>query len=127
MWNEGEKEGRTGLVPEVSRTGHAGSVGAHVTGIEQEVYFDARIMSATKPFHDLVTWHLSPLNHYEHWLEMEIQRSVKIHLTTHPCLRIDILDGSGPFVLYVGATSREDKHFSYFMIQTVSQIIVLSR
>lgn len=63
LYNEGVRRGLQAVVPEVSRTAHAGAAGAHVTGWEQRHYFDLRLINY-RPHVQLRNVHRFALNSY---------------------------------------------------------------
>ncbi|CAL4087880.1 unnamed protein product, partial [Meganyctiphanes norvegica] len=118
LFNEDVRKGRHVLVPEVSRTAHAGTAGQHVTGWEQLNYFNGRLHNL-RP--NVTLKNLDRLNtdKYADWFEREIRQASKIKLTDHPCHALPIYDNqTGPYVLYVGATGRDDHYNGYFLMQT---------
>ncbi|KAK7007721.1 hypothetical protein SK128_027319 [Halocaridina rubra] len=118
LFLEGVRAGFQALVPEVSRTGHAGAAGAHVTGWEQHSYFNSRIMTQDPR---VVLHNLERLvfQSYSVWFEEEIRTAKKLRLLDHPChSHIIPPQEKGPFVLFLGVPSRSDENHSFYMMQT---------
>ncbi|XP_068249149.1 protein O-linked-mannose beta-1,2-N-acetylglucosaminyltransferase 1-like [Palaemon carinicauda] len=118
LYLEGNRRNQQAIVPEVSRTGHGGSAGIHVTGWEQQMYFNSRIMT-----HDptTVVRHVERLESttYAEWFENEIRNAKKIRLVDHPCHNFILpAKEKGPFVLYLGVASRSDGYDSFYFMQT---------
>ncbi|XP_066984021.1 protein O-linked-mannose beta-1,2-N-acetylglucosaminyltransferase 1-like isoform X2 [Macrobrachium rosenbergii] len=118
LYLEGIRRNQQAVVPEVSRTGHGGAAGIHVTGWEQQMYFNSRIMT-----HDpaTVVRHVERLEStaYAEWFENEIKNAKKIRLVDHPCYTFILPEEeSGPFVLYLGVASRSDGYNSFYFMQT---------
>ncbi|XP_069988831.1 protein O-linked-mannose beta-1,2-N-acetylglucosaminyltransferase 1 [Penaeus vannamei] len=117
LYNEGVRRGLQAVVPEVSRTAHAGAAGAHVTGWEQRHYFDLRLINY-RPHVQLRNVHRLLADNYSEWFEDEIRRATKIHLESHPChSNIIPKNKPGPFVLFLGVASRADNDNSFFLMQ----------
>ncbi|XP_037774419.1 LOW QUALITY PROTEIN: protein O-linked-mannose beta-1,2-N-acetylglucosaminyltransferase 1-like [Penaeus monodon] len=117
LYTEGVRRGLQAVVPEVSRTAHAGAAGAHVTGWEQHHYFDPRLINY-RPHVQLRNVHRLLADNYSEWFEDEIRRATKIQLRSHPChYNIIPKKKPGPFVLYVGVASRADDDNSFFFMQ----------
>ncbi|XP_042871496.1 protein O-linked-mannose beta-1,2-N-acetylglucosaminyltransferase 1-like [Penaeus japonicus] len=117
LYTEGVRRGMQAVVPEVSRTAHAGAAGAHVTGWEQHQYFDPRLISY-RPHVQLRNVGRLLSSNYSEWFEDEIRRATKIQLLSHPChYNIIPKNQPGPFVLYLGVASRADGDNGFFLMQ----------
>ncbi|XP_045129046.1 protein O-linked-mannose beta-1,2-N-acetylglucosaminyltransferase 1-like isoform X2 [Portunus trituberculatus] len=121
LYTEGPRGGKDALVPEVSRTGHAGAAGgAHVTGWEQHLFFNGRLIS------DNVSPVLTGLprlvgKNYSEWMDQEIRHAKKLRLSAHPCHVHPVpANQTGPFVLFLGVVSRADPHNAFFLLQTTT-------
>ncbi|KAK4319551.1 hypothetical protein Pmani_009536 [Petrolisthes manimaculis] len=121
VYSEGVNAGLEALVPEVSRTAHMGAAGAHVTGWEQHLFFSHRIMTDSflkSSAHTLMPLHTLLGRNYSTWLDGELGIATKITLQDHPCHTHPVPPHmSGPFVLYLGVTSRSDDYSSFYLLQ----------
>nr|XP_053648232.1 protein O-linked-mannose beta-1,2-N-acetylglucosaminyltransferase 1-like [Cherax quadricarinatus] len=117
LFTEGVRGGLSAVVPEVSRTAHAGSAGAHVTGWEQYLFFSGRLVNRDPDATLRGVYRLVSQN-YSKWMENEIREATKIHLRDHPChTHILPTNMTGPFVLYLGVVSRSDQYNSFYIMQ----------
>ncbi|XP_047474982.1 protein O-linked-mannose beta-1,2-N-acetylglucosaminyltransferase 1-like [Penaeus chinensis] len=113
-----QRQGRDALLPEVSRTFHAGAAGAHVTGWAQEHLFNNMIFNQDphvklKGLNDLTK------DRYEAKIRRDIYRAVLLNLTKSPC------DGPilppnqpGPFKIFVEAMTNNDEYDSFYVMQS---------
>ncbi|XP_063603782.1 protein O-linked-mannose beta-1,2-N-acetylglucosaminyltransferase 1-like [Penaeus indicus] len=113
-----QRQGRDALLPEVSRTFHAGAAGAHVTGWAQEHLFSNMIFNQDphvklKGLNDLTR------DRYEAKIRRDIERAVPLTLTKSPC------DGPilppntpGPFKIFVEAKTNNDEYDSFYVMQS---------
>ncbi|XP_037777208.1 protein O-linked-mannose beta-1,2-N-acetylglucosaminyltransferase 1-like isoform X2 [Penaeus monodon] len=113
-----QRQGRDALLPEVSRTFHAGAAGAHVTGWAQEHLFNNMIFNQDphvrlKGLNDLTK------DRYEKKIRRDIERAVPLSLTKSPCDG-PILPANhpGPFKIFVEARTNNDEYDSFFVMQT---------
>ncbi|XP_076046023.1 protein O-linked-mannose beta-1,2-N-acetylglucosaminyltransferase 1-like isoform X2 [Oratosquilla oratoria] len=117
LFGEGRQCGQQAVVPEVSRTHHAGSAGAHVTGWWQHSLYNRRIHNRQQNVTLEDTSRLLKAD-YALWFESQIGNATKITLTVHPC-KYDFLpeDQEGPFVVFLGLLQRDDAYQSFFLFQ----------
>ena len=115
---EGHRKGRQLLAPEVSRTMHGGSAGAHVTGWEQHQYFDSRVFS-TSPYTTLRNTHGLAADAYEAWYDDQIRHATRLDVRGSPCrsFLLPSRNVSGPFVVFVGVESRSDERAALRIFQ----------
>ncbi|XP_064111539.1 protein O-linked-mannose beta-1,2-N-acetylglucosaminyltransferase 1-like [Macrobrachium nipponense] len=106
------QRGRDVVSPEVSRTLHAGSAGAHVDGFEQHLYYN-RMISTSDPHARLANLEGIIFDNYYQQLRNEVARSEM--LVPDPTEEGGFLpqDRPGPFVVFVRAGTRNDEFFSF--------------
>ncbi|XP_071515435.1 protein O-linked-mannose beta-1,2-N-acetylglucosaminyltransferase 1-like [Panulirus ornatus] len=112
------QRGRDVASPEVSRTFHAGTAGAHVDGFEQHIYYN-RIMTSRDPRTRLQNLTGVILENYTRNLAAEIQAAQVV--TPDPRERNFLPKGHpGPFVVFVRAGTRNDEFFGFriFLMST---------
>ncbi|KAL7636772.1 UNVERIFIED_CONTAM: hypothetical protein RMT77_012526 [Armadillidium vulgare] len=78
------KQNRHVIVPEVSRTFHAGSAGAHVTGWEQAFFYDQMIYNQNPDVKIRNIHHLQE-EVYDNILEEKIKNSILLKADFNPC------------------------------------------
>ncbi|CAL4074783.1 unnamed protein product, partial [Meganyctiphanes norvegica] len=104
LMHENNRRGRDVVVPEVSRTFHAGAAGAHVDGFEQYLYFN-RMITSQSPIYIL-------LDNYLRNLRQELQRAKQI--SPDPRQRNFLpKDHPGPFSVYVRSGTKDDEYYSF--------------
>ncbi|XP_045602942.2 protein O-linked-mannose beta-1,2-N-acetylglucosaminyltransferase 1 [Procambarus clarkii] len=117
VYTEGVRGGMDAVVPEVSRTAHAGSAGVHVTGWEQHLFFSSRLLNRD-PHTTLKGIHRLVAQNYSDWMENEIRSATKLNFNDHPCHTHIIPNNmTGPFVLFLGVVSRSDEYNSFYIMQ----------
>ncbi|XP_068220209.1 protein O-linked-mannose beta-1,2-N-acetylglucosaminyltransferase 1-like [Palaemon carinicauda] len=105
------QRGRDVVSPEVSRTFHAGSAGAHVDGFEQHLYYN-RMLTTTDPNIRLIN--ITGVIYKNYYQEMKDDIARSEMLTPDPTQE-DFLPRHhpGPFVVFVRAGTRNDEFFSF--------------
>ncbi|XP_045596272.2 protein O-linked-mannose beta-1,2-N-acetylglucosaminyltransferase 1 [Procambarus clarkii] len=76
------------LVPEIPRTKHRGGGGVHVTGIEQEQYYNQRPLNAL--LNVTLDLHGAELNNYLKLHTNNIRTGHVVHFSKHPCVELPI-------------------------------------
>ncbi|XP_042871588.1 protein O-linked-mannose beta-1,2-N-acetylglucosaminyltransferase 1-like [Penaeus japonicus] len=112
-----QRQGRDALLPEVSRTFHAGAAGAHVTGWAQEHFYNHMIFNQD-PKVKLKGLTNMTKDRYEANIQRDINRAIPLNLTGSPCDG-PILppDHPGPFKIYVEAKTNNDEYDSFYVMQ----------
>ncbi|XP_042242218.1 protein O-linked-mannose beta-1,2-N-acetylglucosaminyltransferase 1-like [Homarus americanus] len=108
------RKGRDVVFPEVSRTFHSGSAGVHVTGFEQEVFFNRMIYNHL-PHVDLMDVNQMIRDRYDERLTRDLK--VAKTLDTLPrdlCAMTWVTrNSSRPLALYLHAEDNNDKYHSF--------------
>ncbi|XP_063600033.1 protein O-linked-mannose beta-1,2-N-acetylglucosaminyltransferase 1-like [Penaeus indicus] len=105
------QRGRDLASPEVSRTFHAGSAGAHVDGFEQQLYY-GRMMMTRDPDVRLENLTSILLDNYMRNLTDEIKSAEM--LSPNPLDENLVPEGHpGPFVVFVRSGTRNDEFYSF--------------
>ncbi|XP_018027064.2 protein O-linked-mannose beta-1,2-N-acetylglucosaminyltransferase 1-like [Hyalella azteca] len=112
------RRGRHALVPEVSRSFHSGSSGAHITGWDQALIFSNMIYNRD-PDVKLNDLHLLQADVYADYISSELKRSkiLSIEDGFRPC-SVDTIPAHmrpGPVVVRLEANSYSDKHSSLML------------
>nr|XP_045596270.1 protein O-linked-mannose beta-1,2-N-acetylglucosaminyltransferase 1-like [Procambarus clarkii] len=76
------------LVPEIPRTKHRGGGGVHVTGIEQEQYYNQRPLNAL--LNVTLDLHGAELDNYLKLHTSNIRTGHVVHFSKHPCVELPI-------------------------------------
>ncbi|XP_068225437.1 protein O-linked-mannose beta-1,2-N-acetylglucosaminyltransferase 1-like [Palaemon carinicauda] len=110
------RHGRDVLVPEISRTFHAGSAGAHVTGWAQESFFNHMIYNKD-PLVKLRDLQSLTSTKYEQRIRKDILRAKELRVVGSPC-EGSLLpqDQKGPFKIFMKADTREDEYGSFYVM-----------
>ncbi|XP_064105013.1 protein O-linked-mannose beta-1,2-N-acetylglucosaminyltransferase 1-like [Macrobrachium nipponense] len=110
------RHGRDVLVPEISRTFHAGSAGAHVTGWAQESFFNHMIYNKD-PLVKLRGLRSLTSAKYEEKIREDILRAQEIKITGSPCKDFTLPpDKKGPFKIFMKADTRSDEYNSFYVM-----------
>ncbi|XP_069195641.1 protein O-linked-mannose beta-1,2-N-acetylglucosaminyltransferase 1-like [Procambarus clarkii] len=121
------RKGRDVVFPEVSRTFHAGSAGIHVSGFEQEVYFNRMIYNNMShvPLMDI---NLLVRARYEEQLRYDLTVASRQVIIPRDLCDMSWLtpNTSRPLLLYVYAVDDNDEHDSYKIFLTCFRTYDLS-
>ncbi|XP_053630908.2 protein O-linked-mannose beta-1,2-N-acetylglucosaminyltransferase 1-like [Cherax quadricarinatus] len=105
------------LVPEIPRTKHRGSGGVHVTGIEQEQYFNHRPLNSL--INVTMDVHGAELHRYLRFHVRNIQRGNIVRFIQHPCKEIPVPrhQVNQSYVVYVHRESLSNNTvWSYYVV-----------
>nr|XP_045596268.1 protein O-linked-mannose beta-1,2-N-acetylglucosaminyltransferase 1-like [Procambarus clarkii] len=104
------------LVPEIPRTKHRGGGGVHVTGIEQEQYYNQRPLNAL--LNVTLDLHGAELNNYLKLHTRNIRTGHVVHFSKHPCVELPIPrhQMNQSFVVYVNTPFEMSSSKDYYVV-----------
>ncbi|XP_069187637.1 uncharacterized protein [Procambarus clarkii] len=104
------------LVPEIPRTKHRGGGGVHVTGIEQEQYYNQRPLNAL--LNVTLDLHGAELNNYLKLHTNNIRTGHVVHFSKHPCVELPIPrhQMNQSFVVYVNTPFEMSSSKAYYVV-----------
>ncbi|XP_042862779.1 protein O-linked-mannose beta-1,2-N-acetylglucosaminyltransferase 1-like [Penaeus japonicus] len=116
-----QRQWKDTIVPEVSRTFHAGAAGAHVDGYLQEHVYNSILLNED-PHVRLKNLEDLTLDRYMTMTQRDIERAVAVNLTRSPC-EGPILPPShpGPFKIYVESDTKDDNYYGFSVLQRCLQ------
>ncbi|XP_045596267.2 protein O-linked-mannose beta-1,2-N-acetylglucosaminyltransferase 1-like [Procambarus clarkii] len=104
------------LVPEIPRTKHRGGGGVHVTGIEQEQYYNQRPLNAL--LNVTLDLHGAELHNYLKLHTRNIRTGHVVHFSKHPCVELPIPrhQVNMSYVVYVDQPLEIGSTGSYYVV-----------
>ncbi|XP_069187638.1 protein O-linked-mannose beta-1,2-N-acetylglucosaminyltransferase 1-like [Procambarus clarkii] len=104
------------LVPEIPRTKHRGGGGVHVTGIEQEQYYNQRPLNAL--LNVTLDLHGAELHNYLKLHTNNIRTGHVVHFSKHPCVELPIPrhQMNQSYVVYVNMPFEKHVYWAYYVV-----------
>nr|XP_045596269.1 protein O-linked-mannose beta-1,2-N-acetylglucosaminyltransferase 1-like [Procambarus clarkii] len=104
------------LVPEIPRTKHRGGGGVHVTGIEQEQYFNQQPLNAL--INVTLDIHGAELHNYLKLHTNNIRTGHVVHFSKHPCVELPIPrhQMNQSYVVYVSTQFMMSSYGAYYVV-----------